>query len=100
MTAVMRLADARLKARYRAVIDSATDGFFEIGLDGRITAVNDAYCRMTGYPRSELVGMSVLQIDAVETPQEVARRIGRVAELGSSRFESRHRRKDGRCFDV
>ena len=44
------------EARFRAVWDNATDGMKLSDADGRIVAVNDAYCRIMRRTRAELEG--------------------------------------------
>jgi PAS domain S-box-containing protein len=40
----------------RGLIESSVDGLITVDPDGFITDVNEQMCRMTGYPRAELVG--------------------------------------------
>ena len=42
--------------RYRELFENANDMVFTLDLDGRITAINRAGERITGYPREELLG--------------------------------------------
>ena len=44
--------------RYRQVLETIEDGYFEVDWDGRYRFVNDAFCRITGYSAGELVGQS------------------------------------------
>ncbi len=44
--------------RYQTILDITTEGYLEEDLTGRVTFANDAACRMMGYTREELVGMS------------------------------------------
>jgi PAS domain S-box-containing protein len=98
------LDEARLKSAveiYYALFNTTSDGVWIHGLDGVIREVNDAYCRMSGYSREELTGMPVSTLEAVESPEEVAAHIRKVVEKGGhDRFDSQHRRKDGRVIDV
>jgi PAS domain S-box-containing protein len=55
-------AVAEREERLRDLIQEMSDGVFLANLDGRYTEVNDAGCRMLGYPREELVGMTVMDI--------------------------------------
>ncbi|MDZ4180520.1 MAG: PAS domain S-box protein [Coriobacteriia bacterium] len=94
------LAQREGAARDATVLKTAMDGFWIAGADGRIAEVNDAYCAMSGYSESELLGMHISDIDVLETPGETAQRIEQIREQGSARFESRHRRKDGTTYPV
>jgi PAS domain S-box-containing protein len=50
----MRLSEER----YRAILEQIEDGYFEIDLsrDGHYEFVNDAFCRISGHSRQELIG--------------------------------------------
>lgn len=86
--------------QYTAMLNTIPDGFWIIDKQGRLLDVNDAYCRMIGYSRDELLGMSVNDIEAEETHVEMVRHIQRVMETGSDIFETRHRRKDGSVIEI
>lgn len=88
------------EARNRSILRTALDGFWRLDPHGRLLEVNDAYCAMSGYSEMELLTMSIADLEAVETPAATAARVQRIVREGSGRFESRHRRKDGSCFDV
>jgi len=47
--------------RYRTILESIQEGYFETDLDGNYTFVNDANCRYLGYTREELIGMNYRQ---------------------------------------
>ncbi len=86
--------------QYTAMLNTVPDGFWIIDTQGRLLDVNIAYCRMIGYNRDELLGMSVSDVEAKETHEETARHIRHVVETGSDLFETRHRRKDGSIVEV
>jgi PAS domain S-box-containing protein len=98
----LRAEEARKDSEERArlILETTSDAVWIITLEGVVAEVNDAGCAMTGYSRAELVGMPVSRIEAVETPEEVAQHTRLMADAGQSRFESRHRRKDGSVFDA
>ena len=50
------LALAESEERFRGVIEAITEFVMRITLDGRLTFVNDAYCRHVGKSRDELLG--------------------------------------------
>jgi len=56
--------------KYRGIIDSLVDGYFEVDLTGRHTFVNDEICRRLGYSREELLQMTNRDL---ETPESAAR---------------------------
>jgi PAS domain S-box-containing protein len=90
----------RSEEQYRAILRTTLDGFWIVDLQGRLLEVNDAYCRLTGYTRDELLGKTFVDVEAMEDETEIAQRIERLIETGSSRFETRHRSKDGRLIEV
>ncbi len=86
--------------RHRAILQTAMDGCFLIDLHGRIKEVNQSYCRMSGYTEQELLSMSVKDLDANKTAEEVESSFQIISHQREMRMESRHRRKDGSLFDV
>ncbi|OGP24017.1 MAG: hypothetical protein A2X93_08255 [Deltaproteobacteria bacterium GWC2_56_8] len=86
--------------RYKTIIRTSLDGFWIVDLTGRFIDVNDAYCSLIGYSRGELLKMRISDVEALETPEETARHIALVLEAGHARFETHHRRKDGRVLNI
>jgi PAS domain S-box-containing protein len=84
----------------RTILRTAMDGFWVTDMEGHFLEVNDAYCRLMGYLRDELMQMKIADVEAVENPEETARHIRRIIESGGDRFETRHRRKDGTIVDI
>ena len=98
-----KLAEAALMAseeRHRTIIETAMDGFWLTDSTGRLLEVNDAYCRMSGYSKAELLGMPLADLKAPDVRDESATHIRQAVEHGEARFETRHRRKDGSFFDL
>lgn len=44
--------------RYRNFVESIEDGCFEVDLDGTMTFINEAMCKIHGYAHKELLGMN------------------------------------------
>ena len=44
--------------RYRLIIETTPDGYFEVDVDGNFTYFNDAMCDILGYSRLEMTGMN------------------------------------------
>lgn len=93
---------ARMKSEdwHRSILRAVMDGFWMMSPQGELLEVNNAYCRMSGYSESELLAMSIPDLEVIESGPEIAAHIAKIIELGQFRFETRHRRKDGSIFDV
>ena len=77
------------------------EGFIILDLKGNILDVNEAFSRMHGYSREELLSMKVYDLSPVTiTPEDYAEFTKGHIEMGGANFETRHRRKDGRVIDV
>jgi PAS domain S-box-containing protein len=103
LTEQKRVADAlkEREALSQKVIGSAMEGFWMLDAEGNLVDVNETYCRMSGYSRQELLTKHISDLEANEvTREQVGQHIRRIAQAGSDRFETRHRRKDGQIIDV
>lgn len=90
----------RAEEEYKTIIRTAMDGFWITDMQGRFLDVNDAYCQLIGYSRDELLGMKIHDVEAMERPEETDQHIRELKKVGSGRFETRHRCKDGRIMDI
>jgi PAS domain S-box-containing protein len=90
----------RAEEEYQTIISTSMDGFIVHDMQGNNLDVNEAYCRLIGYSRDELLNMSVSDIEVAEKPEETAEHIQKAKKVGYDRFETRHRRKDGGIVDV
>lgn len=84
----------------KVMIRTSLDAFVATDVRGRILEVNDAYCRLTGYSRDELLKMNTADIADVESSEADEQHIGRLLNTGSDQYEARKRRKDGRIQTV
>ncbi len=101
--AKLERAEERLglsEARTEMILRTAMDGFWMMDGEGRILSVNDSYCRMSGYSREELLTMELSQLEASESPEDMAEHLRRIVEAGEQIFESRHRRKNGATYPL
>lgn len=83
------------EAKYRTVIETLSDGFMIGDRSGAILEVNEAYARLSGYPKEQLLTMRVAALVDPEAGPRVAARLAAVAEKGSDLFEAINVRKDG-----
>jgi diguanylate cyclase (GGDEF)-like protein/PAS domain S-box-containing protein len=97
-TSIAELQEREL--RYRGAVETSKDGFLLIGRNSRVIGTNEAYCRMSGYHRAELIALTIPELEARETAADVAEHFARIIEQGHDRFESLHRRKDGSIWPV
>jgi PAS domain S-box-containing protein len=84
--------------KYRNVFHSSLDGIILFNENGEIEDVNQAYCRMSGYTKEELLGMHVYDIEARESREAASDHFQRLRNEEDGQFESVHRRKDGTHF--
>ena len=98
-----RLVEDRLRAseaRFRALVEHATDAFFLLNDEGQAVDLNAQACLSLGYPREELLGMHPSQWDAQLGPEDLIRIRDLVWANQRLVFDTLHRRKDGSVFPV
>ena len=86
--------------RNEIILSVSVDGFAMIDLCGKLLKVNKALCDITGYSKEELVTMKLECLEVKESPRQISEHIDKVVKQGYARFETKHRRKDGRIIDV
>ena len=57
--------------KYRTILESIEDGYYEVDLAGNFTFFNDSMCRILGYPPEEMMGMNNQQY----TDKDYAKRL-------------------------
>jgi PAS domain S-box-containing protein len=85
---------------YKTIIRTSLDGFWVADGSGQILDTNKTFCKMLGYTREVLLLLSVPDIEAVESPEQVVAHFRTIVEAGSDRFQSRYRHRDGTIIDV
>ncbi|NJN53385.1 MAG: PAS domain S-box protein [Anaerolineae bacterium] len=68
--------------RYRTILDSIEDGYYEADMEGNFTYMNDQLCEVIGYPRNELMGMNYREYTTPETAERVTTTFNRVFKTG------------------
>lgn len=87
-------------AQYASILGTTTDGFWLLDESGRLLDVNEHYCRMSGYSREELLALKIADLEAAETGDQTEQHMRKLIAEGADRFETRHRTRDGRTYDV
>ncbi len=86
--------------RHQALLHTASDGIHVMDRSGHVVELSDSFAAMLGYAPEQLRGQHISSWDA-EMPQQNITQFLLTAELGQLRkFETRHRRADGRVIDV
>ncbi len=83
--------------KYRSILDSIEDGYYEIDMDGNFTFFNDSLCRIYGYSTEELLGTNIRTAtdhNAAEKGYQVFRRVYHSGQAEKG-FEWSVIRKDG-----
>ena len=68
--------------KYRTILNSIEEGYYEVDLAGNLTFFNDTFYRQLGYSREELMGMNNRQFMSAETAKRVYETFNRVYETG------------------
>ncbi|MGD8388436.1 MAG: PAS domain S-box protein [Desulfobacteraceae bacterium] len=82
--------------RYRKILESIVDAYYELDLDGNLTFFNDSACALLGYTRDELLGMNYRQYTEERKVPELYEVFKEVYSTGKSYkgFDSEVIRKD------
>ena len=86
--------------RNEIILQTAMDGFLLMDIKGKILYANEAASVISGYLQKEIVGMNIRDFETGKTHQKIIKRIEKLVKKGSDRFETKHRRKDGRTLDL
>ncbi len=83
--------------KYRNILASIEDGYFETDLRGKITFCNDAQAKILGYAKEELVGMSNRDVMDAKNANKVYRAYNKIFKTGKSNrsLQCEIIRKDG-----
>ena len=91
--------------RYRLLFEASNDAVYLHGMDAhgeptRFVAVNDSACRLLGYTREELLGLTPRAIDAPVTPGQLRRVMERLLHEDRIVYESARKTRDGQEVPV
>ena len=83
--------------KYRTILESLEDGYYEVDITGNITFFNDALCEIFGYSGDELMGMNNRQYTDKEYAKKLYQTFNRVytTEKPDKGFDWKIIRKDG-----
>jgi len=99
----LRQAERELRAseaRFRTLVDHASDAFFLYNEDATVLDVNRQACESLGYRRDELIGMTAFDYGPDLTSALLQRIRERLRSGKIVTYDGHHRRKDGTVFPV
>lgn len=88
------------EAIYRAAVETCQDGFMIVDEHAEVQAVNEAYVRLSGYSREELLGKSIADLEGDESAEEVHQHLLRIRARGTELFTTWHRNREGKYWPV
>jgi len=93
----MEKALRQSEEKYRTILESIQEGYFEVDLNGNFTFCNDSMSRLTGHSKEDLLGMNHKQFTNKETAKEVFQAFSEVynTEEPSKGFDWQIIRKNG-----
>ena len=86
--------------RFKAISDQALDGIALADMDGNYVFVNPAFCQMTGYTETELLGMNVFDLTVMENEPSMFQYIKKHKEEPAVRGHRKLIRKDESQINV
>jgi PAS domain S-box-containing protein len=93
-----RAEEALLFTRFS--LDNAVETMACVDHDAHFIDVNNAFCRVSGHSREELLSMTVHDIDPDYSAEIWPAFWNKLKQSGSLTFESYHRSKEGRIYPV
>ena len=86
--------------KYRTILENIEDGYYETDLPGNLTFFNDSLCRMLGYSKDEMMGMSNKQYTDEENRKKLFAAFNEVYRTGkpAKGFDWQVFTKDGRTL--
>jgi PAS domain S-box-containing protein len=83
--------------RYRTILETMQEAYYELDLAGHFTFVNDALCRHLGYTKEELIGTKNNQYQDEANAKKTYQAFNKIYRTGEpvKAFESEYIRKDG-----
>jgi two-component system NtrC family sensor kinase len=68
--------------KYRTILASMQEGYFEVDLAGNLTFANKAMCKNLGFTEKELIGMNFTQYTSEETANELYKIYNKIFKTG------------------
>ena len=87
--------------RYRTLFEQASDSIVVVDAKtGAILEFNQAAHENLGYTREEFEKLTLADVEAIESPEEVLRHTRKIVNTGGDNFETKQRTKTGEIRDI
>ena len=70
--------------RYRNILQSIEEGYFETDLEGRLVFVNDSVCKILGYSKGDILGKKYVEFVSQENASKIFNTFRTVYETGKA----------------
>jgi len=87
------------EARYKKILTLSSEPIIIVDMNGNIVDFSDLAPTTYGYTKSEFDGLSIKDIDALHSQEQIVNNIRSTTQT-PSRFETKHIKKDGTVIDV
>ncbi|MDA3787661.1 MAG: PAS domain S-box protein [Desulfobacula sp.] len=68
--------------KYRTILESIEDGYYEVDIAGNFTFFNDSMCKILGYSKDELTGLNNRRYTDEENAKQIFKTFNRVYKTG------------------
>ncbi len=97
---IRKTAEEKLKEseeKYRGILDTIKEGYFEVDIDGYFTFFNDALCELHGYTNEEMLGVNYQSFVDETNKQKIVEVYTGVYQTGNPKFDFQYqlRNKNG-----
>ena len=90
--------------KYRNILESIEEGYFEVDLKGNLTFFNAALSRILGYSKEELMGMNNREYTSPESARKVYKEFNNVYKTGETsgvvEYEAIHKNGSVMCNEI
>jgi PAS domain S-box-containing protein len=69
--------------KYRSILESVEEGYFEVDLAGNLTFFNDSLCRILGYSRDEMLGLNSREYTNPQTAKRIYQSFNEIYRTGN-----------------
>jgi PAS domain S-box-containing protein len=87
---IRKTAEEKLKAseeKYRGILDTIKEGYFEVDIDGNFTFFNDSLCELHGYTNEEMLGINYQNFVDETNKQKILEVYTEVYQTGNPKFD-------------